>query len=75
MAKVTKKAWARLRLATYGVVDAGVGVGVVYGVLDGRESAAWLLLANAALTLAFFNVDLSGEGEAPVTVRSLYGRK
>lgn len=73
--KVTKKAWARLRLGTYGLVNAGLGVGVVYKVIDGAESAAWLLLANAALTVAFFNVDLSDEGEPPRTVRNLYRGK
>jgi hypothetical protein len=66
MAKVTKKAWARLRLGTYGVANAGLGVAVVYNVLDGQQSAAWLLLVNAALTVAFFNVDLGDEAQVPV---------
>lgn len=63
--KVTKKAWKRLRLGMYGLTNAGLGVAVIYNVVDGRESAAWLLLANAALTVAFFNVDLSDEAQVP----------
>lgn len=73
--KVTKKAWSRLRLGTYGLVNTGLGVAVVYKVMDGTESAAWLLFANAALTVAFFNVDLSDEGEPPRTIRNLYTSK
>lgn len=69
--KVTKKAWGRLRLGMYGLVNAGLGVAVIYNVMDGQQSAAWLLLGNAALTVAFFNTDLSDEGEPPRTIRHL----
>lgn len=62
--KVTKKQWGRLRQASYLTADAAVGVLLVLGLVDGRESAAFLLLANAALTMAFFKVDLGDETEA-----------
>lgn len=44
------------RLWIYNVLNAGLGVGVVYGVLNGEEAAAWLLFINAALGMAALNV-------------------
>jgi len=41
-----------VRRYSYRVANAGVGVLVVRGLIDGRESAAWLLLVNAVLGMA-----------------------
>lgn len=40
----------------YGIANAGVGVAVVYGIMNGEEAAAWGLLINAVLGLAQANV-------------------
>lgn len=39
----------------YGVANAGVGVAIVYGLINGVEAAAWGLLINAVLGLAQAN--------------------
>lgn len=44
------------RKAIYDTVNALVAVAVVYGVLNGNEAAAWMLVVNAALGLARRNV-------------------
>lgn len=57
-------AWIRKpknRRHVYRVVNAGVGVGVVYGVATGEEAAALLLLVNATLGLADANVPDAAE--------------
>lgn len=63
--KVTKRQWGRLRQGSYALADAVVAGLLVYGVLDGQQSAALLVVANAALTMAFFKVDLGDESESP----------
>lgn len=40
----------------YRVVSASLAAAVVYGLVNGDQSAAWLLVANAALGLADANV-------------------
>lgn len=40
----------------YRLVNAGLAVVVLYGVINGEQSAAFLLVANAALGLADLNV-------------------
>lgn len=51
-----RKPSARARRYVYRVVNAGIGVAVVRGLLRGDEAVAWLLVANAALGLADANV-------------------
>ncbi len=41
-----------VRRYIYRVVNAGVGVLVIHGLVTGNEAAAWLLLVNAVLGLA-----------------------
>lgn len=46
-----------VRLRIYDVVNALVGVAMLYGVLNGNEAAAWLLVVNATLGLARQNIN------------------
>lgn len=46
----------KTRLWIYNVLNAGLGVAVVYGMVNGEEAAAWLLVINAALGMAAANV-------------------
>ena len=46
---------AAVRRWAYGVLAAGIGVLVVYRVIDGDQAAAWLLLGAAALGVAAGN--------------------
>lgn len=46
----------RTRLWIYNVLNAGVGVAVVYGVVNDQEALAWLLVVNAVLGMAAANV-------------------
>ncbi|MGD7734122.1 hypothetical protein ACQCX5_14360 [Propionibacteriaceae bacterium G57] len=45
-----------VRRWAYRVTGAGLGVAAVYGVLNGNEGAAWLLLASALFGVADANV-------------------
>lgn len=42
-------AYLKSRRAQYDVAAAAVGLFVVYGLIDGNESTAWLLLVSAVL--------------------------
>lgn len=44
------------RLWIYNILNALLGVAVVYGVVNGEEAMAWLLVINAALGMAAANV-------------------
>ena len=46
----------KIRRRIYEAAIAGVGVAVVYGLVDGEQAAAWLLFVGAALGVARVNV-------------------
>lgn len=47
---------AKRRRYIYRITSAAVAAAAVYGVVNGEEAAAWLLLINAVLGLADANV-------------------
>lgn len=47
----------KLRKALYALGGSVAGVAAVYGVVDGTEAAAWLLVFSGLLGVAFYNVD------------------
>lgn len=47
----------KLRKALYALGASGAGLAAVYGVVDGTEAAAWLLVFSGLLGVAFYNVD------------------
>lgn len=51
----------RRRRWIYRLANTGLGVAVVYKLVDGEQAAAWLLLVNAALGLADANVPADDE--------------
>lgn len=53
----TIKLTPAIRRRVYEVALAGVAVAVVYGLLDGNQAAAWLVLIAAVLGLARVNVN------------------
>lgn len=47
------------RRRLYRIANAGLGVAVVYGIVQGDEAAAWLFLVNAVLFVADAHVPTS----------------
>ena len=60
MNRVSEFLTPKRRRYLYRVANAGLAVAVGYKVLDGQESALWLLLVNAALGMADANVPEEG---------------
>jgi hypothetical protein len=47
----------KLRKALYALGGAVAGITAVYGIVDGKEAAAWLLVYSGILGVAFYNVE------------------
>lgn len=54
---MTTPAWLTpaVRRWAYGITTAALGVAAVYGLVDGNQAAAWLILAGAVTGMATVN--------------------